>query len=165
MIKQRRIAENPLLGVERVDIRGKQQLRRAYTDEELNRLLSVAGRSKLLYLSATYTGLRLGELMALLWADVHLSEDRPYLLARASTTKNNQKAIVPIHPLLIPQFQKAKTGAREEDHVFQKSAHPDRQLSKHFQEAGLAKIDATGRKLDFHSFRYTFATKLARQGI
>jgi len=43
-------------------VRGKQQLRRAFNDEEFKSLLSVAGDYRLLYLTAAYTGLRLGEL-------------------------------------------------------------------------------------------------------
>lgn len=43
------------------------QKRRAFSQEKLVRLLSVAGLNRTLYLSATYTGLRLSELLKLLW--------------------------------------------------------------------------------------------------
>ena len=164
MVKQGRIAYNPLHAVERVSIRGKQQLRRAYTDDELNKLLAVAEDYEMLYMSAAYTGLRLGELTALLWVDAHLDEARPYLEVRASTTKNGKPAIVPLHPCLINEF-KAARAIKTGDFVFPQYAHPNRRLAKHLQKAGLERIDAAGRKLDFHSFRYTFATKLARQGV
>ena len=38
-------------------------------------------------------------------------------------------------------------------------------MDVHLQKAGIEKIDASGKKVDFHSFRYTFATKLARKGV
>ena len=164
MARQGRVADNPLRNVEHVDLRGRQQLRRAYTDDELTRLLEVAGDYQLLYLAAAYTGLRLSELTNLLWLDVHLDTDRPHLQVRASTTKNSRRAIVPLHSCLIEEFQRAR-DAMENDFVFPQYAHPDRRLARHFTEAGLARIDAAGRKLDFHSFRYTFATKLAKKGI
>ena len=60
MEKHGRTAHQPLKLVEKVDLRGKQQKRRAITDEEFKRLLAVSQDYKLLYLTAVYTGLRLG---------------------------------------------------------------------------------------------------------
>ena len=51
------------------------------------------------------------------------------------------------------------------DFLFPHYSNPDRRFQRHRREAGVESIDETGRKLDFHSFRYTFATKLARQGV
>ena len=164
MARQGRIADNPIRNIEHVEVRGRQQLRRAYTDDELNRLLEVSEDYHLLYLSAAYTGLRLGELTSLLWLDVHLDLDRPHLQVRASTTKNSKPAIVPLHSCLIDEFKAARNDSKD-DFVFPQYAHPDRRLARHFQEAGISRFDAAGRKLDFHSFRYTFATKLAKKGI
>jgi integrase len=53
-------------------LRGRQKRRRAITTEELSRLLEVAGKRRLLYLTAVYTGLRVDELRKLVWADLHL---------------------------------------------------------------------------------------------
>ena len=165
MVRQGRIADNPLRNVQRVDVRGRQQLRRAYSDDELKQLLEVAEDYYLLYLSAAYTGLRLNELTSLLWLDVHLNNEHPHLEVRASTTKNSQRATVPLHPRLVEEFRNAAVNVKTDDFVFPQYAHPDRRLARHFTEAGLCRFDAAGRKLDFHSFRYTFATKLAKQGV
>ena len=51
------------------------------------------------------------------------------------------------------------------DFIFTHYKNPDRRFQKHRKEAGIETIDDTGRKLDFHSFRYTFATKLALTGF
>jgi len=40
---------------------------------------------------ASFTGLRRGEMRRLMWDDVHLDEERPYILARVATTKNKKR--------------------------------------------------------------------------
>lgn len=48
--------------------------------------------------------------------------------------------------------------------VFSITIKPDAQFRRHMDKAGIPRVDALGRKLDFHALRYTFATKLAREG-
>lgn len=104
MIKQDRIVKNSLTHVSKVNLRGRQQRRRALTDEELQKLLTVAGPRKLLYLTASYTGLRQNELRQLCWGDVHLDTEKPFIKARASTTKNGKEAVIPLHPELAKEL-------------------------------------------------------------
>lgn len=60
---QRLIEENPLLEVAPVRVAGRQaRSRRAYTADEIQRLLQVAGPRRPLYLTAVLTGIRRGEL-------------------------------------------------------------------------------------------------------
>jgi len=165
MVKLGRITSNPLKVIDKINLRGKQQLRRALTDDEFSRLLAVSEDYRLLYLTAVYTGFRRSELMQLIVADVKLAEERPYLIAQASTTKNGKKAVAPMHPRLITEFHQAVAGKEENERVFPQYAHPDKRFRRHLKEASIAQIDASGRKLDFHSLRYTFATKLARKGV
>ena len=165
MEKHGRTAHQPLKLVEKVDLRGKQQKRRAITDEEFKRLLVVSQDYKLLYLTAVYTGLRLGELSGLVWANALLDHKQPHIHVPAHLTKNREQAIVPLHPQLVAEFNKAKAGAEKMDFIFPHYKNPDRRFQRHRREAGIETIDETGRKLDFHSFRYTFATKLARHGV
>jgi len=107
MVKHGRIAHHPLKTVEKVDIRGKQQKRRAITDEEFRRLLKVSQDYRLLYITAVYTGLRLGELSGLVWANVKLEEAQPHIHVPAHLTKNRAQAIVPLHPRLVTEFKTA----------------------------------------------------------
>lgn len=165
MERHGRTQGNPLKAVQKISLKGKQQLRRAFTDEELVRLLKHSDDYGLLYLTAVYTGLRQAELNALLWMDVHLDEIRPYLQVRASTTKNSNEAIVPLHSFLVAEFRSAYEGQKGGDFVFPHYVYPGRRLNRHMKYAGIEQYDGAGRKLDFHSFRYTFATKLARQGV
>ena len=52
------------------ETRGKEvRERRAYTDDEIQALLNVAGRRRIVYLMAILTGIRHGELKRLRWSD------------------------------------------------------------------------------------------------
>ena len=63
MTKQGRSASNALDAVEKTETRGKEvRARRAYADEEIQALLSVAGERRIVYLTAVMTGIRHGEL-------------------------------------------------------------------------------------------------------
>lgn len=166
MVKHGRIAANPLKNLPRVDVRGRQQRRRAFTDEELNRLLSVARPDmRLLYLAAAFTGLRIGELRQVVWGDLHLDAKRPHITVRAITAKNRREAVLPLHPQLVDELKAVKQpGTRAGERVFSQHPHPDRLIRKDMAAAGIPRIDDMGRKLDFHALRYTFATKLAASG-
>jgi integrase len=167
MDRNGRFPSNPLRKLTKVDTRGRQQLRRAFTDAELERLVAVDPHRRLLYLTAAFTGLRIGELRQLVWSDVKLSEGQPRIVARAATTKNRREAIIPLHPKLVEEFRQhigtAEVSPAAE--VFPECANSDRFIRNDLQKAGIERIDASGRKLDFHSLRYTFATRLAAQGI
>ncbi len=166
MERQERIGNNPLRKVVRVDIRGQQKRRRAFTDEEFNRLLAVAGERKIVYQAAAFTGLRVGELQQLIWGDMKLDDPRPHILVRAATAKNRREAIVPLHPQLLAELKVAKpTNVADTQPVFSHLSNADRQIRRDLDAAGIQRIDTMGRKLDFHCLRYTFATKLARSGI
>jgi integrase len=157
MERQGRIEGNPLTRVVKVDVRGHQQKRRAFTDEELERLV---------YLTAAFTGLRIGELRQLIWADVKLDGEHPQLLVRAATTKNRNEAVVPLHPKLVEDFKRlASANPAPESAVFAECANSDRFIRIDMEKAGIERIDASGRKLDFHALRYTFATMLARHNV
>ncbi|GHB93262.1 hypothetical protein GCM10007047_05730 [Cerasicoccus arenae] len=163
---QGRITDNPLDTIKKVDTRGKQAKRRAFTDDELQKLLAIAGSNRLLYLTAAYTGLRLGELRQVLRADVVFDRERPHIKARAITTKNRKDALVPLHPLLVEEFNKVwPKNPQMDEPVFTIIKQPDAQFRRHLERAGIARIDALGRKVDFHALRYTFATKLAKSQV
>jgi integrase len=105
MERHERIEKNPLKRVQKVQTNGRQvRLRRAFTDDEMKRLLKVAGTRKVVYLMAIYTGLRRGELSKLLRTDLHLDAAQPFINVRASTTKNHKQAILALHPDLVPEL-------------------------------------------------------------
>ena len=165
MVKQERIVANPLIHVSKVNLKGQQQRRRALTDEELQKLLGASGARRLLYLTASYTGLRQNELRQLCWGDVHLSAEKPFIKARASTTKNGREAIIPVHPELAEELADIMPKkATEDTPVFDIGSNPTRIFLRDLDKAGITRIDGLNRKVDFHSLRYTFCTMLAKHG-
>ena len=166
LIRQGRLTTNPLLSVSKVDVRGKQLQRRALTAEEVEKLLEVSGERSVTYLTAIYTGLRQNELRQLVWADVHLDREKTYFLVRSATTKNRKDAIVPLHARVVDALKAIKP---ERNHsgtpVFELPSNPDRTIRNDLKAAGIERVDALGRKVDFHSLRNTFATMLARHGV
>jgi integrase len=91
MRSNRRMTSNPLEFVGKIELRGNQVVtRRKFTVEEIRRLAAVSGPRWVVYLTAVNTGLRRGELKQLQKADVCLYEEHPFILVRASTTKNHK---------------------------------------------------------------------------
>ncbi len=166
MERQERIVKNPLLRVQRVQIAGKQtRVRRAFTNAEMQRLLSVSGPRKLVYLMAVYTGLRRGELGKLVASDIHLDVTQPFITVRASITKNHRQATIPLHPDLLPdlikQVRKNPTPAKLLALLIPNMT----QFRQDLAAADIEFVNADGKRADFHSLRYTLATNMARAGI
>ena len=105
--------------------------RRAWSDDEASRLLAFAGKHrdgsyKPALLAAIITGLRRGELKKLRWGDLHLSaiddkgRPRPFLTARATTTKNGKLAQILIRDDLLAELERIKPAvACESERVFE----------------------------------------------
>ena len=166
MEKHERIPRNPLQHVQKVQAHGRQvRPRRAFTDDEMQRLLGVAGKRKVVYLTAVYTGLRRSELAALERPDLHLAGEKPFINVRASTTKNHQQAVIALHPELVSEMR---------DHVAKMPAGTPRvfagvmptmtRFKMDLKAAGIPFLNAAGQRADFHSLRHTLATNLARAG-
>lgn len=164
LVRHGRISSNPLSHVGKIEIRGRQQKRRALTTDELNRLLEVSEDRRLLYLTACYTGLRQNELKQLMWGDVHFGS-KAFIKARASTTKNGKEAVIPLHPNLTSEFQSYKPADVDQGtKVFGIDSNPDRAFVRDLKNANIVRVDALNRKVDFHALRYTFCTMLAKNG-
>jgi integrase len=165
MIKNGRFSTNPLVTVEKVKTDGRQtRERRAFTADEFKRLLAVAGEHRTAYLMAAHTGLRRSELAKLKWADLHLEEAKPFVLVRASTTKNSKVAPMRLHPELETALREHKGGSQPEDLVFKRFPRIER-FKRDLAKAGIPYQDALDRYADFHALRKTFGTNLARAGV
>src|ERR1035437_10141218 len=162
LVCNKRLMANPLISAQRVETRGKERRkRRALTHDEVCRLLHVAGHYRIVYLTALFTGLRRAELAKLVWDDVHLEAPKPFIAARASTTKNHEDAILWLHDELaaVLRSHRPKNPASS-DPVFPEMPRMDH-LKAHLRAAGIPYIDDQGRQADFHSLRHTFGTNLS----
>jgi len=166
LVKLGRAASNPLLPVERVKTKGggAEEIR-AFSDEEVVRLLAVAGERKRVYLLAVHTGLRRSEIAALKWSDLTLDAVTPFVQVRASTTKNGKSAAMRLHPELAAALAELKTEGTQGDELVFKGLPRIERFYRDLKKAGIPLRDASGRKAVFHSLRHTFGTNLARGGV
>jgi integrase len=164
MEKHERIARNPLQHVQKVQTNGRQvRPRRAFTDDEMQRLLAVAGPRKVVYLTAVYTGLRRSEMAALERDDLHLEGEKPFVNVRASTTKNHQQAVIALHPDLVTELRLHVAMLPAFTSLIFADVMPTmKRFKADLIAASIEFINAKGYRADFHSLRHTLATNLAR---
>lgn len=164
---QRRIAENPLEHVQRIDTRAtRKQHRRALTSDELTRLIATAPPHRsIVYRVAAYTGLRRAEMMALQWSDFSLESAAPVVRVRASITKNRKDAVIPLHPELAAALATLKpVDAAPFAPVLAGLVPRIPTFRKDLVRAKIPFIDESGRRADLHSLRMTFGTNLTLSG-
>ena len=145
---------------------GKQvQPRRAFTREEFQRLLAASGPRRAVYLTAVFTGLRRGELAALEWDDIDLDAERPFLKARASTTKNHKEAVIGLHQDVVAELRLIRPRRpASNQQIFEGLMPRIKRFRADLKRANVDYINAKGQRADFHSLRYTLATNLAVAG-
>jgi integrase len=184
-VRRRQIPSNPMARLERGE-RPSLERRdvRVLSSDEIRILLGSAdGRQKPLLATALFTGLRLGELLGLTWADIDLEENvvrvRKQLdrTARRAPLKTSRAARdVELMPALSRLLEKHKNNALKagradpESFVFtsrtgtplQHRNVPRRVLDPAMDQA---KLTGAGRpRLRFHDLRHTFAGLLIAQG-
>jgi len=149
-----------------------------FTNDELPRLFAeFADRGRayvVLFVLGLKTGMRLGELLALTWADVDLVHSvihvrRTYTDGELGTPKNHEKREVfvpdevvellgewwgecgrpPDETLVLPG--ETKTGYMNGQVVLRRELYPA------MERAGIARVGPTGERRTFHSLRHTFA--------
>lgn len=167
MRRRGRLIANPLAGVVvGASVVADDVGRRALSDDEVSRLLSVAGDRRAVYLVALLTGLRRSELSALRWSDVHLDAVRPYLRARASTTKNGKAAVMWLRDDAAAALRAVRPAACPDDEPVFVGGVPGMEAFRvDLAAAGIPEKDASGSVVVFHSLRHTLATNLARSGV
>lgn len=177
--------------VEAAEVRPVANLRKAMPQARPARLAKIAeeGRERgLLYLFAAYTGLRRGEITSLQWCDMHLGGDEPHVVLRAEITKNRKAARIDIPTWLAERVKELQVGrARRIGGTPAPTARVFLQSYRHVMDRMAADVayaklgtetvfmvggkprkrlvDATGRVIDFHALRGTFATLLAELGV
>ena len=156
----------PFARVDKVKQRGQEvRKRRAFSEDELRRLFAVAPlKRRVIYAVALCTGLRRNECKQLQWGDVHLDADPPYVIARASTTKNSKEAC----QILTKEAAELLREWRPEN------PSPNQRVFQMFKElklfkrdleaAGIPFVNERGEQADFHAFRKTLDTLMGVAG-
>lgn len=140
----------------------KRRDRRALSKEELGSLFGVIADShRLFYRMSLLTGLRVSEVKALQWQDIHWDSE-PRLELRAMTTKARRADVIPLHPDLVAVLQPSIGLPLER--VCPNIPTID-QHKAYLNTACIPFVDASGRRVDLHSLRHTFISNLARAGV
>ena len=185
---------NPLKAVAKADeARDRRRVRRALDDDELARLLAVAGDRgrRAWYLAAALAGLRKGDLRRLTWADVDF--DAGVIDVRGG--KSGRDDAIPLHPALADEllpmrgmpaarvfptvvtdvtrlgdFLRAGLATREP--VLDAAGKPQlkpfgKGRSRRMVPVTAIRVtpDGQGRIVDLHAMRTTLGTNLARAGV
>src|SRR5262249_10141924 len=126
LVRNKRVVGNALEGVPKAQTRGRERrVRRALSIEELNGLVAVAGVRKIGYLLAGLTGVRRNEIKNLQWGDVHREGEVPFIAVRASTTKNADRAEIPLHPQLARALKEIRPeGVEQREFVLNRERLP-----------------------------------------
>ena len=166
LVKYDRLNKNPLLRVASLE-RQMVKPRRAFSDQEFNKLVSVVPvRRRVVYLLAAYTGLRRGELKQLQWGDLKIQGDEAWLEVRASTTKNRKSANIQLRREILQELLAIKPEYSKPEYLMLKCKVPKMErFKKDLLLAGIKYVDQGGRVADFHSLRHTFATNLSKCGV
>jgi integrase len=136
-----------------------------YTEEELDKIWETvnpywAGFLKVLY----YTGTRKGELINLLWKNVHLESELKYITiisTKEYKTKTGEKRTIPLHKKAV-EIIESQVG-KNDKYVFTSQEgnkiHPDKPYRALKKALKKLKLDGT-----VHKLRHTFASHLVMAG-
>ena len=142
----------------------------------------------LLYRLAAETGLRAGEIRNLMPGSFDLEADPATVTVEAAFSKHRRKDELPVLPSLARELRVFLADHRADDPLFSlpsrynvvrmlradladarsawiKDAPNDEEREHREKSSFLTYRDEAGRVLDFHAFRHTFITNLARGGV
>lgn len=146
---------------------------RAFTNDEIERLLAVAatvGRDwPTAIMIGLYTGLRFGDAISLKWFDIDF-EKKLICYEPSKTHKHQIKVRIPLHHTLAMWLLAHKNGdeyvtpERKRKAGRTKFYDGDKTFSEILLDAKIA-TDPEKHKLSFHCFRHTFVSRLAQAGV
>ena len=152
--------------------------RRDLTPAELRAVIGAAtGPLRLLLLTGTLTGARLGDIASMRWADLDLTAGT-WSFTPMKTSRTGKRLVLPLLSPLLDELRAAKAEALS-PHVFPaerelwQRADLTKVISRHFEACGLVTNEAAvagqaRRKarvlVGFHSLRHTAATLAAKSG-
>lgn len=120
----------------------------------------VGGRERyLIYRMAAETGLRAGELRALLVEDFDLEADAPSVTIRAAFSRKSKRTDrIHLHKELAGELAAWIKGKDRKALAFRVPRETSRMIQDDLERAGLAFEAATAQYRDFHALRHSFCT-------
>jgi len=161
-VEQHWLAVNPIMQIRKSKVgrKGRRRLRRAYTQEEWNRLIGTAPEPRrTIYLVASLSGHRKKELRTLTPSDFTPIGDKPHWHLRADKEKSGRGDRIPMLLECAEILRPLWINADKKKPIF--DAMPkDYTLHRDLKAANIPRQDERGRWADFHSLRYFFCTML-----
>ncbi|NOX59985.1 MAG: site-specific integrase [Planctomycetes bacterium] len=136
------------------------------SDVQRERLEKLGRERRLIYMTLVLTGLRRGELEALRWRDVDLSDC--WLTVPAGKAKNRKAEPLPLRADLVTELKEWHTESGKVDgsvKVFRVPTELVKILDRDLKLDRYPKVDEDGRTIDVHAMRHTTATFLQRGGV
>ena len=119
---------------------------RAYTLEEIGKLVKLSGKRGIVYLTAGLTGLRRGELAKLQWCNLEDDGERARIRPHARTAKNRQSVAVPlVAPLREALRERRPSEAGPHDLIFPDGMPDMRTFRNDLAVAGILYEDDQGQ--------------------
>lgn len=183
MERDGRAPDNPLTYLQGGNVRtDRRHDRRAFADDALRTLLETTRNGPtrsgmtgperaLLYQLAVETGLRRSELLSLTLGSFNLSTDPPSVMVDACYSKRRRADTLPLAHSTKQMLARWRdeTGWADAAHLLFATIRSRDKTAKMLRadlaDARIAYRDESGRVLDFHAFRHTFITNLARGGV
>jgi len=173
----KRLVENPVSYLKKWNAdKDRRITRRDYSLDELSRLLAVAKNGKtfhsmtgearsLLYRTAFSTGLRWKELRSLTKASFDFDTNTVTILA--GSAKNEKMKKLPVPPDISTDLKRFMALHAPSDQAFTGmwKGKGAKMLRRDMKVANIEPVDDFGRKGDFHAFRHTYGTMLAKAGV
>jgi integrase len=160
------ITYNPVEDVDRPQLRPTYEVN-VYTPAEVLALVAAAdnGQDRAILVTAAFTGLRLGELVALRWRDVDLDRRivrvcRSWSGTELTLPKNGKVRAIPLAPQVVASLRSLRNEQALDGLVFPGAGGQYLDRSALRRRYRKAQADAGLRPLRFHDLRHTFATTM-----
>ncbi len=183
----KRAATNPFSDLDKLnDSSDIRKHRRVLNEADFSKLITATTNSErafrglsnvdrvMVYLLASYTGLRAGEIASLKTNSFDFG-DSPTVTVEAAYTKNSELAVIPLRSDLAERLKgyldsrevATLSIAQEPETVWpgKWSEVGAEMIRGDLADAGIPYTDDTGKDFDFHALRHQFITGLARAGV
>ncbi len=172
--KNGRLERNPLVVISRRnETLDRRRIRRALSEDEVNRLLShvrqlgfrdpAARHRYLWYLLPLRAGLRRRELMDLRWGDFDLAAVPPTLTVRGGKAKKRVDQL-PVDPAVASEVVRLRPRKALPTALVFPSPVSNATRQRDFVAAGV-ELETDAGHADLHALRHTFGTELAKRGV